>query len=276
MVFERLLHQYIDGVPLKLKSPFDLAFIHRYGTVFKVFDDQDSGNLCFGVKADDGKRYFVKFAGAPTEQYTSTIESAIVRLKVAVSAYQDLAHPTLIRFIKAEEVGGGFAVIFDWVDAVCAHRMYPSDCQKFRQIPLDKQTQIFEDILAFHFHVAVKGYVAVDFYEGSIMWDFKHERTVICDIDFYTKGKAYGSAALWGHMPTQSPEEHTDGELIDEVSNVYNMGATAFALLAGGDRSPEKWLLGKRLYDVVRRATSDERSQRQQSIRQLMEEWKQH
>ena len=59
--------QYIDGVPLKLKSPFDLSFLRKYGTVFKVLDDHDSGNLCFGIVNDD-KRYFIKYAGAPTDR----------------------------------------------------------------------------------------------------------------------------------------------------------------------------------------------------------------
>lgn len=126
--------QWTDGVPYKLKSPFDFSFLSKYGKVFKVFDGQDSGNICFGV-ADDNKSYFIKFAGAPTDEYTGAIESAIERLKAAVSPYKALVHSALIRFIEAEEMGGGFAIVFDWVDAVCAHRMYPLDHQKFKQIP---------------------------------------------------------------------------------------------------------------------------------------------
>lgn len=60
--------QYIDGIPFKLKSAFDFSFMKEYGTVFKVYDDQDSGNICFGTEKD-GQRYFVKFAGAPTDQF---------------------------------------------------------------------------------------------------------------------------------------------------------------------------------------------------------------
>lgn len=187
--------QWIDDIPLKLKAPFDLSFLGKYGKVFKVFDGQDSGNLCFGVK-DVGKRYFVKFAGVPTDYYTGTIESAVERLKAAVPAYRDLAHPTLIKFVKAEEIGGGFVVIFEWVDAVCAHPMYPADFQKFKQVPLESRIRIFEDILDFHVNVAAKGYTAVDFYRGSIMWDFDNQQTVICDIDFYTKGKGLGKAVV--------------------------------------------------------------------------------
>ena len=126
--------QYINNIPYKLKSPFDFSFIEQYGEVFKIYDDQDSGNICFGVKNGD-KRYFIKFAGAPTEQYSGKPEDAIARLKSTVPIYQDLAHPNLIRFIKAEEVGGGFAAIFEWTDGECMGRMYPMSREKFLQMP---------------------------------------------------------------------------------------------------------------------------------------------
>lgn len=81
--FEGYYLQYIDGVPCKLKSAFDFGFLQKYGRVFKVFDDQDSGNICFGAEKD-GKRYFVKFAGAPTEQYSGELSDAVNRLKATL------------------------------------------------------------------------------------------------------------------------------------------------------------------------------------------------
>lgn len=47
--------QYIDGIPFKLNSTFDFSFMKEYGTVFKVYDDQDSGNICFGTEKDEKK-----------------------------------------------------------------------------------------------------------------------------------------------------------------------------------------------------------------------------
>jgi len=113
--------QYIDDIPYKLKVPFDMSFIKRYGRVFKVYDDQDSGNICFGVQNGEN-RYFVKFAGAPTVHYAGTPDDAISRLKATAPVYQDLAHPNLIKLIRAEEAGGGFAVIFEWTDGECMGR----------------------------------------------------------------------------------------------------------------------------------------------------------
>ena len=42
--------QQIDGISFKMKENFDFSFLQEYGKVFKVFDDQDSGNICFGTE----------------------------------------------------------------------------------------------------------------------------------------------------------------------------------------------------------------------------------
>ena len=76
--------------------------------VFKVYDDQDSGNICFGTEKD-GQRYFIKFAGAPTEQYNGDPADAIVRLKATLPVYSELKHKNLIELVEAKDIAGGFA-----------------------------------------------------------------------------------------------------------------------------------------------------------------------
>jgi len=244
-----------------------------YGRVFKVLDSQDSGNICFGL-SDGDKKYFVKFAGAPTIHANISASEAIANLKSVVPIYRDLAHPNLVNLINTEEIGGGFAAIFEWTSAICMGQQYPEQHRQFMALPLTIRIKIFEDIMAFHAHVAAKGYVAIDFYAGSIMYSPIGDKTIICDIDFYAK-KPYVNqmGRLWGSSSFMSPEEFTKGADIDEITNVYTMGAAAFALLANFNRTPEKWPLDMKLYDIVKRATSDERGQRQQSIQQLIEEW---
>lgn len=41
----KMIYQEIDNIKFKMNEPFDFEFLHKYGTVFKVFDDQDSGNI---------------------------------------------------------------------------------------------------------------------------------------------------------------------------------------------------------------------------------------
>ena len=45
--------QHIDGIPYKLNAPHDFTFMAKYDTVFKIFDEQGSGNISFGYVALD-------------------------------------------------------------------------------------------------------------------------------------------------------------------------------------------------------------------------------
>ena len=265
--------QYIDGVPFKLKSEFDFSFLNKYGKVFKVFDDQDSGNICFGTEKKS-QRYFIKFAGAPTGRYNGKNEDAIAGMKATLPIYNDLQHKNLIELVEAKSIGGGFAMVFKWVYGNCMGRMYPAQHKKFMNLPLEDKLKVFDDVLSFFEYIVNRNYVAIDFYDGSIIYDAESKKTTICDIDFFRKqpcindmGRMYGSSLF------QSPEEFKLGAVIDEVTNVYTLGATAFALFGEYNRTRDKWQLSDKLFEVATKAVSDDRSQRQQSIRQFIDEW---
>ena len=78
---------------------------------------------------------------------------------------------------------------------------------------------------------------------------------------------------IFGIKTLMSPEEYRCAGLLDEVTNVYTMGAMAFLLLTQGDHSADKWPLDMKLFHVINKAVSDTRRQRQNSIEQLIEEW---
>ena len=68
---------------------------------------------------------------------------------------------------------------------------------------------------------------------------------------------------------------HDYGDPWEEFNRIVWSAAASpyFALFSNSDRSPEKWPLDMKLYNVVKRAASDERHKRQQSIKALMGEW---
>ena len=108
--------QYIDGIPCKLKEPFDFSFLGKYGKVFKVFDEQASGCICFGV-VDGEKKYFIKFAGVRTiNNHDLPVSDAVARLKAAAPKYTELAHPLLINLLEAKSIGNGYMLVFGWED----------------------------------------------------------------------------------------------------------------------------------------------------------------
>ncbi|TDF92147.1 hypothetical protein [Paenibacillus piri] len=59
-----------------------------------------------------------------------------------------------------------------------------------------------EAIFSFHEHVKSIGYIAVDFYDGSILYDFRNDVTKICDIDFYRNGLSFNEMGeqFWGSV----------------------------------------------------------------------------
>ena len=266
--------QYIDGITCRLKEPFDFSFLETYGKVFKVFDEQASGCICFGV-SNENKKYFIKFAGVQTiNNHDLPVSDAIERLKATVPKYKDLAHSLLIRFIEAKEVGGGYMMVFDWYDGESFSVEQSIPYGKFISLPMSQKISVFEKILQFHEHVAQCGYVAMDFNDYSTLFNFDTGEMKICDIDFYAK-QSYinGMGRALGDPVIMSPEEFRIGGLVDEISNVYSMGATAFMLFSGNDRSQEAWPLNAESYDVIKKAISSERAERQQSIKQLISEW---
>ena len=151
-----MITQTIDGIPFRLQEPFDFTFLHEYGRIFRVWDDQDSGNICFAAKRN-GERTFIKFAGAPTARGCDTPADAVRRLKDALPVYQALHHPALAEFLNAREIAGGFALVFRYTDAVCMGRMYPESHARFLALPMEIKLKIYDDILDFLAHTVDSG-----------------------------------------------------------------------------------------------------------------------
>ena len=267
--------QILDGISFPMRETFDFSFVSRWGRVFKVFPHQDSGNICFGT-VRDGERFFLKFAGAPTERYEGNIADAVANLKKAAGNYTALRCPLLIELVEEMEVAGGYLMVFRWTDGVCMGKMYPESRARFFTLPLEKRQRVFLDILDFLQMTAERGYTPVDFYDGSILYDFEQEKTVICDIDFFEKTPYVNTMGrMWGSARFMAPEEFTLGAPVDEVTNVFLAGAMAFSLFGGEtDRSRDLWVLHDEAYAVALRAVAEDREDRYQSLAEFRAAWK--
>jgi serine/threonine-protein kinase len=268
-----MITKTIDAVSFELKDDFDFSFISQFGTVFAVFDQQDSGNLCFGVQGKD-KKLFLKMAGASTTRSRVSSREAIEKLKSTVAVYEDLRHPVLTNLLDHKELSNGYVTVFEWFEGKCMGRQYGL-FDKFISLPTTEKMRIYNDILLFHKHVSNCGYVAIDFYDGSIMYDFDKRIMRICDIEFYHKKPCINTIGrMWGSSQFMSPEEFQLGAEIDEKSNVFMLGAAAFLLFGGGrDRSFEHWTAGEGLYKVALKAISPDRELRHHSIAGYIRDW---
>jgi serine/threonine-protein kinase len=268
-----MITKNIDGVSFELKENFDFECLSEYDKVFAVFDKQDSGYLCFGIQ-NNNKKLFLKMAGAATIRSNVSTDVAIARLKSTVSIYKDLRYPILIEMIEHKEIKKGYLTVFEWFEGECMGKQYNS-FDKFLALSLDKKFSIYQEILLFHLHVNKCGYIALDFYDGCIMYDFITEQTRICDVELYSKKPVINTMGrMWGSSRYMSPEEFQLGAEIDERSNVFLMGATAFQLFGGGnERNLDKWQANEKMYSVALKAVNIEKDDRYQTIDEYFESW---
>lgn len=266
--------QDVFGLPVNLAAPFDFSFLGRYGRPFCVFDEQTSGNIAFGMQSEKYGKLLVKFAGAETINSRYAPEIAVQQLKSAAPLYDILRHPALVSLAGHGEVAGGYALIFRWTEGENLYSRKVKD--RLRHQPQIVKLQALDRVFDFHLHCAQKGFVSMDFYDGSLMVDFATGRIAICDIDLYRQQPAVNDI---GRMPGSarylSPEEYELGAPLDSITMQYTMGALAFDFLSrDGSRYADQWTSDPRLFDIATRATHPDRAQRYPGMGAFLSAWR--
>ena len=295
-----MVNIHLGNVEFQLKEWHDFSWLNSFGKVFCVFSQNDSGNIRFGV--DNGKeKYFVKVAGLKTVESVRTSEEAVASLKEAMAVYEDIKHPNLIELVKHYSLGGIYIAIFKWADGDCLFDHWNFEkyhknpqivppAERFKQLPPNKKIKSVEVLFTFLSVVSKSNYVAVDFYDGSIMYDFSTNTTTICDIDFFRKKPTINDMGedFFGTKRLKAPEEYVKGAVIGEVTNVYTLGALIFSFFgnftdndirqrymknAFTPCSFENWELSKSCYDIVLKAISIDKASRYTSIDDFFITW---
>ena len=238
----------LDDVTFTLKQPHDLSWLARMGRVFQVFSQNDSGNISFGVDTGQGK-LFVKAAGLHTVESVCTPGEAVGNLRAAMQVYEDIKHPALIRLRGHYPVGGLYVAVFDWAQGDCLHDHWNFDyyeahpevtppARRFKGLPVEKRLEACGVLFSFLEETARRGYVAVDLYDASILYDFDQGRTTICDIDLFQRAPVVNTAGAgyYGSERLKAPEEYILGAAVDQRTNVFTLGALLFHFF--GDFTP--------------------------------------
>lgn len=180
----------IDNIEFKLKEYQDFSWVNDYGIVFSVIDETGSGCISFGVQKDN-KKYFIKIAGAKTVEAEISEQDSIDLLKDAVEKYKNIHHQNLIKYIDSFDINEFFAVIFEYADGECLFdhwnfEKYKNDStlitpiQKFKKLEISKRLDVVYKLFSFFETFINAGYVAVDFYDSSIIYNFeKDEATFV-------------------------------------------------------------------------------------------------
>lgn len=286
-----MIKKTINNVEFKLKEEQDFSWLNNYGNVFIVIDETGSGCINFGIEKN-GEKYFFKVAGAKTIESRLTEDQSKMLLKYAVKVHNDIKHKNLIAPIKTFEINEFFVVVFNWVNAECLFDhwnfdKYEKDSsiippkQKFKNLSVLKKMQVVKKLFTFFKTVISAGYVAHDFYDSSIMYDFKTDEVYFCDIDLFKKCpiiNEYGEDYP-GTKRLKSPEENLKGSIIDELTSEFTLGAIIldmFSTVTNNEQRYEKGMfipesfnnfeLTEKTYNILLTATNYDREKRYKTI----------
>ena len=258
-----------------------LEFVSAAGRVCAIFDErtQDSGNISYGVETAD-KRYFVKTAGSPaTARPFLSHQDRVDLLRNVVRMHERIRHTALVPLRNVVESPHGPLLVFDWVrgELLGAPAEMRSDAStayvRFRRLPVQDILSALDEIIDLHRALASCSYVAVDFYDGSLLYDFETSQIHAIDLDSYHLGPFVNRMGrMFGSTRFMAPEEFKLGAEINERTTVQALGRAVLELLTdpltGSLRGPTL------LRDVAERASARLPAARHSSVAELASAWR--
>ena len=253
-------------------------FLEAVGDVFAVFGppEQDSGNLSYGVRAE-GQRFFVKTTDPDATVYLD-FPARVALLRNAVALRSRCDHPLLPKLLNVIESNAGPVLIYEWVegellravkeDATSAH-------ERFRRLPPEEIYQVLEGLYGLHLALAELGYVAADFYDGCLIYDFTARTLHVVDLDHYQPAPFTNEMGrMFGSSRFMAPEEFEWGARIDEQTTVFNLGRAAALFLGDGSLAADRFRGGAEHLQVVVRACQPNRADRFESVTDFVRAWR--
>lgn len=255
------------------------VFVTGVGEVFARFgaETQDSGNVSYGVRVG-GRRYFIKTAGRIDDSVPALDHGArVALLRNAVVLAASCAHPALPVLRRVIESPAGPLLVYDWCDGELlgvpsAPRSDPaSSHQRFRALPVARIVAGLDVIFELHTELTRAGWVAIDFYDGCLLYDFASSTLHVIDLDMYHRGALRNTRGrMFGSTRFMAPEEHALGAVIDERTTVFNLGRAAFVFLGEADAfrgSPNQRV-------AATRACATERAERFATVGDFVAAWR--
>lgn len=208
-------------------------FVVHCGEVFAVFgaETQDSGNVSYGVRVQT-ERLFVKTAGDPSNArplLSHRERIALLRNAIALNhAISDAALPLLRNVVEASD---GPLLVYQWLDGELLHvssarRTNPASAfARFRALPAAESVAALDVVFRLHVNLARHGWIASDFYDGCLIYDFEQRRMHVVDLDTYHLGPFTNTMGrMFGSTRFMAPEEHQRGAQIDQRTTVFSLG----------------------------------------------------
>ncbi len=246
------------------------TYLKQIGEMTYRFPEHDSGCQSFRAVVDN-QHWFVKYADTP---------QPITWLKQAMRFHAIVQHEALPQLHNTFTTPGGFALVYDWVDGeglrpekeLSADEVHPRD--RFCALPSTEIIAALNVIYDVHILIEKRGFIAEDFYDGCIIYNFEKRQIHLYDFDHYHAGPFINdSGRLYGSSRFMAPEEFQKGARIDKRTNVFMLGRTAFVLLANSSDSRDDWKGNAAMWHVAKKATNADKQLRYQSVQEFVSAW---
>lgn len=261
------------------QTPDARTLLEATGEVFRVFDQQDSGCVSYGVLVG-GRQWFVK---------TATTLGAVRSLEQALTLHAAVRHRAVLAPVHVLREGADArpVLVYPWLDGevlyhatvgpdgspTSASRRRPGHpMARFRSLPVAVVRDTVDVVLDAHRAVDDAGFVAVDLYDGCFMYDFAAQRVTLIDLDEYRPGPFTTTGRLPGSTRFMAPEELGSGRRVDRRTTVFRLGRVARLLLDGGD-DETAWRGTDAELAVIERATRADPDDRFPTVDALVSAW---
>ncbi len=258
-------------------------YFRSVGVVFAEFGDQtqDSGNISYGIQVER-ERYFVKTAGTVNDPRPSLDHPArVALLRNAVRLNASVSHPLLPGLLGIIESPDGPLLIYPWLDGELVgvpreQRDNPvSAFQRFRRLPSATLYTCLDSLFDLHEVLAHSGWIAGDFCDGSLLYDFVAGQLWAVDLDCYHHGHVINDQGrMFGSTRFMAPEEFERGALIDEQTTVFVLGRAGLVFLSDGSLNVEPFRGSRPLFDVIVKACQPDRARRFASVAAFFSAWR--
>ena len=254
------------------QSPAD--FLAANASVFATFDHhtQDSGNISYGVEIGS-RRYFVKTPGLTDDSKPYLDHPARVRLlRTAARLAQSCDHPALPPLRHVIESPSGPMIFYDWIEG----QLVRNSLQQVKRRPVSEILDLLNEVYDLHAEFAKRGWIANDFYDGSMIYDFHRRKLHAIDLDTYHRGPFTNRMGrMFGSTRFMAPEEFQLGATIDQRTTVFTLGRTAAVLLSDNSLHRKPFRGDDAQYDTMLQACNENPDARFQTVAQFYSAWRQ-
>lgn len=226
--------------------------------------------MSYGVEVG-GRCYFVKTAGRPDDDRSYLDHSGrVCLLRNAVRIAESSNHRTLAKLHQVVQSTWGPMLIYDWVEG----KLIGSCLDRVRSLGAREVTQLLTDVYDLHRELTRLGWIANDFYDGAMIYDFLLRRVHVIDLDSYNLGSFTNSMGrMFGSSRFMAPEEFELGATIDERTTVFTMGRTASVLMSDNSLERGPFRGSDVQYEVMVRCCAKDPDDRFQTVADMYAAW---